>query len=484
MPVIPVAIVVLVLGAIALAKRMDIRLVLMGAAAVLFALRATQAGVAGQRFDAFAQFFIEFAKGITYPPAVVPICSAMGFAYVCKLTECDAHLVHLLIGPIRKIRWLLIPGGIAVAFFVNSAIVSQTSTVSVVGPVIIPLLMAAGVSRITAGALLLLGGSMGGELLNPAAVEVAAIKMVTGREATDIIAHLLPYNLLASGTALLVFWAMSFWYERRGVDLSAKRQAAGDGKEDVMDVPSAAPGSIAATMSTSVASTIERVNPFKAMVPLIPIFLLIVVKRVLVHLDLLPPALTPGPKNEIGEQAAIAAAMLIGVVCAGLTSLPQATRLPVTFFEGAGFAFAHVISVIAAARMFAQGIQVNGLIDRMTPHLQNAPVAITAASVVIPWLMACVTGTAVGTAPLVINIILPIAMGANPKSAAALATGVRLGSVNAIAAQFGRTSSPVAPVTIMCATLARARPIDLVWRVTPPLVAGAVVLFLAALWSA
>jgi len=119
----------------------------------------------------------------------------------------------------------------------------------------------------------------------------------------------------------------------------------------------------------------------------------------------------------------------------------------------------------------------------MTPHLQNAPVAIAAASVVIPWLMACVTGTAVGTAPLVINIILPIAMGTSPKSAAGIATGLRIGSVNAIAAQFGRTSSPVAPVTIMCATLARARPIDLVWRVTPPLVAGGIVLFFAALWG-
>src|SRR4051794_28894165 len=120
-PVIPVAIVVLVLGAIALAKRMDIRLVLMGAAAVLFALRAVQPDVAGRRLDAFAHYFVEFAKGLTYAPAVVPICSAMGFAYACKLTECDAHLVHLLVGPIRKIRWLLIPGGIAVAFFVNSA---------------------------------------------------------------------------------------------------------------------------------------------------------------------------------------------------------------------------------------------------------------------------------------------------------------------------------------------------------------------------
>ena len=80
-----------------------------------------------------------------------------------------------------------------------------------------------------------------------------------------------------------------------------------------------------------------------------------------------------------------------------------------------------------------------------------------AASVIVPWLMATITGTAVGTAPLVLRIILPIAMGQAPGNAAR-ATGVHVGGVNAIAAQFGRTSSPVAPVVIMCATLAqRAR---------------------------
>jgi DcuC family C4-dicarboxylate transporter len=119
----------------------------------------------------------------------------------------------------------------------------------------------------------------------------------------------------------------------------------------------------------------------------------------------------------------------------------------------------------------------------MTTHLKDAPAAVTVASLVIPWVMACVTGTAVGTAPLVINILLPIAMGTDPKSPAAIATGGRIGGVNAIAAQFGRTSSPVAPVTIMCATLARARPIDLVKRTAPPLLAGGAVLLIAALWA-
>src|SRR5205085_10088738 len=139
-------------GGFFLFRRADVRLVLMLAAAALFLVRATQPDVAGARWNAFAQFFAEFARQMVSPNSVIPICSAMGFAYVCKLTGCDAHLVHLLIKPLRHVKWLLVPGSIAVAFFVNSAIVSQTSTVSVVGPVVIPLMLAAGFSRVTAGA--------------------------------------------------------------------------------------------------------------------------------------------------------------------------------------------------------------------------------------------------------------------------------------------------------------------------------------------
>jgi DcuC family C4-dicarboxylate transporter len=470
MPVIPAAIVVVVVGGYFLFRRTDVRLVLLLSAAALFLVRATQTDVAGARWDAFSQFFAEFARQMVSPASVLPICSAMGFAYVCKLTGCDAHLVHLLCTPLRHVRWLLIPGGIAVAFFVNSAIVSQTSTIAVVGPVLIPLLVAAGISRQTAGALLLLGGSMGGELLNPAAVEVTTIGNITGVKGTDIIAHLFPYNMLASGTALVVFWLMALPYERRA---SAKPQAAYE------DPPvQVTPGSIAAMMAKNGSGeSVQRVNLFKATVPLVPILLLMIAKRWITLPEVIWPANTG---NKITEQASIAAAMLIGVVCAALTTPRRFGNVAAAFFEGAGFAYAHVISVIIAATVFAEAISVNGLVRMMTPHVRNAPAVLMAASVVVPWVMATITGTAVGTAPLVLRIILPIAMGQAP-SEAAKAVGVHVGGVNSIAAQFGRTSSPVAPVVIMSAVLAQSRPLTLVKRVVVPLVAGGVVLFIAAL---
>jgi C4-dicarboxylate transporter, DcuC family len=456
-----VCLLVLIVGGYFLARRADVRLVLMLSAAALFALKAIKPESAGHRADTFAQFFIEFAKGLTDPQSVVPICSAMGFAYVCKFTNCDAHLVHLLVRPLQKVRFLLIPGGIAVSFFVNSAIVSQTSTVSVVGPVLIPLLLASGVSIQTAGALLLLGGSMGGELLNPAAVEVTAIHNVIGVDSTSIIRQILPYNLLASGVALLVFWALSFRHDR-----AAKLSHGSD------DAPVHEAGSIAAAMHAEQRDAIDRIHPLKAIVPVIPIVLLLVIKPMLT----LPPSLRTGAENKIPEQVCIGMAMLLGVVAAGMTSPRRAGKLPAAFFEGAGFAFAHVISVITCAKMFATGIQVNGLITLMTAHLKDSPGVLSAASIALPWIMAAITGTAVGTAPLVIGILLPIIKGITP------ATTTRSGGMQAIAAQFGRTSSPVAPVVIMCATLAKQRPLDLALRVFIPLLCGGIILLLVAMW--
>jgi C4-dicarboxylate transporter, DcuC family len=456
-----VCVLVVLVGGYFLARRADVRLVLMLAAAVLFALKALKPESAGNRGEIFSQFFVEFAKGLCDPTSVVPICSAMGFAYVCKFTACDAHLVHLLVRPLQKVRFLLIPGGIAVSFFVNCAIVSQTSTVSVVGPVLIPLLLASGISLETAGALLLLGGSMGGEIMNPAAVEIMAISKATGMELTAIIRQIMPYNLLASGVALVVFWGLSFRHERRGrMGVAAEHG------------PELAAGSIAAARSAGERETIDAINPLKALVPVIPILLLVGVKPML----RLPPSLMTGAENKIPEQACIAAAMLIGVIAAGMTSPRRVGKLPSAFFEGAGFAFAHVISVITCAKMFAMGIQANGLIALMTSHLHDSPAVLTVASLALPWIMAAITGTAVGTAPLVIGILLPIVKAVTPGAT------MRSGGMQAIGAQFGRTSSPVAPVVIMCATLSRQRPLDLARRVLVPLVCGGIVLLVVAMW--
>jgi DcuC family C4-dicarboxylate transporter len=57
---------------------------------------------------------------------------------------------------------------------------------------------------------------------------------------------------------------------------------------------------------------------------------------------------------------------------------------------------------------------------------------------------------------------------------------VRLGTVSALGAHFGRTMSPAAAVVMVSSTLAGARAGELIRKVVPPLLVGGVVLIAAA----
>jgi DcuC family C4-dicarboxylate transporter len=430
-----VAILVLVAGGIALALRIDTRLVLALAGAALFV-------AAGRIPDFAAQFALEMAN----PRTVVPICSAWGFARILKLTECDCHLVHLLLRPMRAARWLLVPGGVAACFIVNTAVVSQTGTASIVGPLLVPLLLAAGFGPVTAGAVLLLGSSMGGELFNPGAVELATLAPLVNLSPRQVVARVTPANLLACGVALLVFWIASVRWPPRALP------------DDATAAPCPpAPAPI-------------RVNLIKALVPLLPLAILFLLPAARHHL---PPLLRP---PELPGHVEILAAMLIGSTAAALTAPSCANKLTAAFFEGAGYAYAHVVSFIVVATTFAAGIAATGLIERAAAPLVRAPAALTLASAILPGSLAVITGTGIGTGVPLIKILVPLATqsGAEP---------LRIGTLVAIFAQFGRTSSPVAPVVILCATFAGVKPTRLLWRVGPALLAGATVLVIGALFK-
>src|SRR5262249_8068881 len=278
-----------------------------------------------------AFFISKLASEMANAATIVPICSAMGFAHVLRLTECDQHLVLLLVRPLRRMQALLIPGGIAAGYLINTTIVSQAATAAVLGPVLIPLLRAGGLGAAAAGATLLLGSSMGGELFNPGAVEIAKLSELSALGATDVIARSRGLNLLSCGVILGVFWLIFGRRELRAGDRIV-------------------PGPETADAPTQVRE--PRLNIAKAIVPMLPIVLLTVdamagpfsVSRFL-----------PGPRR-------ILAAMLIGVAAAGATTRSKTRGLAAAFFDGAGYGYTHVISLIVVASAFAAGVESSGLI--------------------------------------------------------------------------------------------------------------------------
>src|SRR5262245_6244529 len=84
-----------------------------------------------------------FLAALAEEAYVIPICTAMGFAFVLRKTGCDQHMVQMLVVPLRRFRTLLIPGVVVVGFITNIPVVSQAGAASTVGPVVIPLLLAA-----------------------------------------------------------------------------------------------------------------------------------------------------------------------------------------------------------------------------------------------------------------------------------------------------------------------------------------------------
>jgi DcuC family C4-dicarboxylate transporter len=430
----------------AIIAKVDVRLALLLAALAL-------ASIAGEHGLALVMrtFFVTLTSG----QFIVPICCAMGFAHVLKQTRCDQHLVNLLLQPMRRVRGLLIPGTVLVGFLVNLPIVSQTSTAVAIGSVAVPLLQAARLSPVTIGAALLLGCSIGGELLNPAAPEFrtvsAALDLDDTRRCVEQVAPLIfPHLALAT----LFFWVLSLRAERRA---SAEKELS---KED---------------MERSAPSV--RVNLVKALVPLLPITLLFLAGPP-INAFKVPTHWLADVNNSAdvvqAESRLIGAAMLVGVASAALTAGRTALGTARSFFEGAGFAYTHIISVIVAAACFGKGVEAIGLAQRLGDWMTHWPSALIPVAGGLPLAFGWVSGSGMASTQSLYGFFVQPAqsLGADP---------VHIGAVVSIGAAAGRTMSPVAAVTLMCATLTGTNPFDLIRRLALPVLAGMIlVVFLAS----
>jgi DcuC family C4-dicarboxylate transporter len=436
---------IIALAVFAIARRVDVRLALLVAALGLaasadLAQLLAEGAVDGRVTDVVRVFLVTFAD----EKFVVPICTAMGFAHVLRHTGCDQHLVHLLVRPIQRVRLLLVPGTVVVGFLVNIPIISQTSTAVTIGPVLIPLLQAARTSPLTIGAALLLGSSLGGELLNPGAPELQTVVVATNQDrptaeppATpgDCVRHVLPLNLIHLFVATSVFW----WLSKRAESRSpAETPPEPDG---------------------------FRVNLARALVPLLPFLLLVLTSP--------PLELVPVPRHWlVGEQDAgrfnsrlIGAAMLVGAAVATVLTPRSAPGAARAFFDGAGYAFTHIISLIVVANCFGEGVRMTGLAAHLGRLIDAFPTFLMPLAGFLPLGFAALCGSGMASTQSLFGFFVgpARALGVDP---------VAVGAVVSLGAAAGRTMSPVAAVTLMCADLTRTDPVALSRRVAVPLLAG------------
>ena len=408
----------------------------------------------------------EFVSTFVNEKFVIPLCCGMGFAHVLRHTGCDQHLVHLLVHPLSKVRFLLVPGTVFVGFLVNMPIVSQSSTAVTIGAVIIPILRAARVSPATTGAALLLGCSIGGELFNPAAPEVLTTFQVSqkaARENPDLeidpseftanrcVQRIWPLNLVGLAAGTLAFWLLSIFRERRASEI-------------LNDEP--APGT-AIHVIPRFLSLNGMLFLLKATVPLLPLVFLYLcsypLNLIQIDQSLLEAATPDGKLSDRFPTRLIGFAMLLGVLAAGLVTPTRFKGIGMAFFEGAGFGFGHIVSLIVVAQCFAKGIELVGFATTIAALIETFPDLLIPLAGILALGFAFLCGSGMATAQGLFPFFATPALLLDVDP-------THVGAVVSLAAAAGRTMSPVAAVTLMCARMTDTKPLELVKMVALPLV--------------
>lgn len=417
-------------------RRVEVRLVLLGAGFLMTLIAGKPLAIADT-----------FTRGMV-TAMVAPICAAMGFAAVMKATGCDRHLVHLLLAPIRRVRWLLVPGGILVAYLVNMAVPSQTSTAAALGPILVPILLASGYTPIVAGAALVLGASFGGDLLNPGAQDVQAIAGAVSVSAPELSARLIPASLAGAVVAALVFAV-----------LNRSRENGNEG-EPLVKPPA------------EEADAEFRLDPVRAMVPLVPVALLLAGYGGVPFLRWL---IEPPPGEEwlfLANALPVVRAMLIGTLLAALVAHRDIQGQTRALFEGMGTAYGTIISLTITAQCFGAGIAAMGVSEALI-NVAKASGSLTLLAGAFPWALSVLSGSGSGPILTFAQTFLAHMVGD--------ADTVTLAAMACFGGAFGRTMSPVAAVVVYSAALVGVSPVLLVRRFLPALAAGATVAFSLAL---
>lgn len=377
-----------------------------------------------QAIDAFVKQFVNGGLVPTYT-------TVMGFGYVMSYTKCADHLVNALVRPLAKVPTLVIPGAVVITWILNIVLPSAVGIAAAVGVLLIPALIALKVRPVMAAAAVFLGtwGSVvsPGLMFNP---QIADIAFKAGEIASpDAMIVILEEFFPAFVGSLIAAVALA---------ILAVIMKEGVGSQNAVQV-------------SQESQTEEfKVNYFYALVPILPLFLLVIASKQVGWL----------PSNVF----TVPCCMLIGTgvgLIVGLINKLNPGEVSKKFCRGCGDAFCEVALLIAAAAVFASGMKSIGLTGALVDTMKGSESVAMASAVIGPWLMAIVCGSGNAAALAFNEVITPHAAGFGM-------TVVQLGAVAQVAAGLGRTISPVAGGVIVIASIAGVNPIDICKRTFIP----------------
>ena len=406
-----IAIVVVAFMIYLLVKQYETRLVLVGGGLILCCLSLSP--MAG--FDAFN-------KTMTNGALITAICSATGFAYCVTYTDCDRSLVHYLARPIRNIGIILVPMSVIITYFINVAIPSAVGVGAVVGTTLIPIMMRAGIKPAAAAAAILMGTT--GSLLSPGLSHNPFVAEMAHMSVMELIQYHANFSLMIGAIG--------------AIGLTIVVYVLGDNKGEKLVDAGADDGFVP--------------SPIRAIVPLIPIVLMLVCTFWL-------------PKVSMG----VTQAMLIGTVVCLFVARPDAQVFSKKFFQGMGDSYGEIMGIIIAAGVLAAGLKASGLIDGLIALMVQSNEIAQWGGSIGPFVLSVIMGSGDAGAMAFNQTVTP--------HAAEFGMQVHsLGSLAFLAGAAGRTASPIAGITILVAGLAKANPFDVAKRTALPMLVAVILL--------
>lgn len=410
---------IIVIGVIYfLLKRNESRMVLI-AAGLLMAI------IAGKPMAALDAF----AKSMANAGLITSVCSCMGFAMVMKYTGCDKHLVVAIGKVLKKMGFLLIPGATIATFIINIAIPSAAGCSAAVGVIFIPILMASGIHPAMAAAAVKSGTY--GSMLNPGLVHNGVIAKLSNVDITTVISNHMPADIIGVVIAATTLTIIAILLkENKGY---------------------VAPNAVNAEESEM------KIKGFYALMPLLPVIILLI------------GATGKVPMLKMG----VPHAMVIGAIVSLAVTRTNPTKLTKSFFDGMGDAYANIIGIIISVGVFVSGMESLGLVQSLINWMLESTGIVKIAATFGPFILAMISGSG-DAATVAFNEAV------TPHAAQFGLRAIDMGSMASLGGTLGRTMSPIAGATIICAGIAGVDPMEVCKRnalgITLALLAGMVIL--------
>lgn len=366
--------------------------------------------------------------------------------------------VSVLAKPIAHIKspYILVPITFLLGNLLSLVIPSASNLAIILMATLYPVLRQAGMSLLSAAAVIattatIMPTPLGSDNVAIAA-ELAKTDMFSGLTASD---YVFRYHVLVSIPTLLVmalahyFW-QKFMDKRAGSDLT-------DGDVDLAEVKAVEGSALYRTVY--------------AILPLLPIIMLLIVFAI---------TSTTGAKINLSVELASILSFVIAIICELIRTRKGKETLAGTesFFKGMGGAMP-IVALLVAASVFVVGLKSIGLIT----ELQNAMTGLSGSGMgfVLPLILVGLTalivllsgsGTALFFAMVPLMVPLAAAAGIN-----VLAVSIPMG----LAGNLLRAVSPVSAVVMIVAGSIKKSPIDIVRRTSVPMIAGVIVMFILSM---